>query len=49
MKNLTKNYDWINYSFGRNERKQQEKHISRIVFFFIVVVHMMAVYAVLGG
>jgi hypothetical protein len=49
MKNLTKNYDWINYIFRRNKRKQQEKHTSRIIFFFIAVVHIMAVYAVLGG
>jgi len=49
MRNLTKNYDWINYSFEIKERKQQEKHLSKIIFFFIAIVHIMAVYAVLGG
>jgi hypothetical protein len=49
MKNPTKNYDWINYIFRRNERKAQDKHLSGIIFFFITIVHIMAVYAVLGG
>jgi len=43
---LTNNEEWIRYRFLRRKRRKENSDFSKIILFFVGIVHMMAVYAV---
>jgi hypothetical protein len=45
IKNMS-NQEWVNYRFMRRKIKKENSHFSKIILFFVGMVHLMAVYAV---